>query len=151
MKYLILLLLAVCLTGCEEDELPTYPVGIPKTLIYSLDTLVISTDQIISNQISSDSSFGFFAMHSDYTIEVTFYGETNFDSTGGIQEICIVHSWNNNCGWSYCGPNLINGRHFFTCKISGFEGLGFRTIIYRTFTEGYKYLMIKGLKIYRWY
>lgn len=151
MKYLILLLFAVCLLGCEDDEMPTRPVIIPKTLIYSLDTLVISADQIISNQISSDSLFRFFAWYGTYTIEVNFYGETNFDSTGGIQEICIEHTlYDNNCGWSYCGPNRINRLHTFTLTISAFEGLGFRAIIYRTFTDGYKYLMIKGLTIYRW-
>lgn len=137
--------------GCNNNPVTPSNGNPPLTndsLLFSKDSIVIYLNQYSLTEIYDGTST--ILDSSINKIKVTFIGETNFDSSKGIQAICAFPYTQYNY-YYMLGNNAINKTHEFTFETTNYSlrTWYFYTRIYESYDSTTKFLKIRNLKIYK--
>ena len=152
MKYLPFIFLILYI-GCSDN--PVNPTnGNPPlsgdSLMWSLDSLVVYRNYFSLETIYAAD--GYTVDASIQKIKFTFTGETNFDSSKGIQQIAIYLAWQSFNLYEFNGKTAINKNHSITLvpqNSQNYFNYTFYTKIFHSYDNTYKYLKLKNVKIYK--
>lgn len=141
--FAVLFVLSLMLASCSDSNNPVTPPGNNGTLIWTIDSLLVWRSTITNEPLHIDTA----QFIDTANVKITFTGETNFDSTAGYASLHAMSFDTNFIYFDAYGKTAINKN--FELYFNKSTYLKFAIYIYKSFTNDYKYVMFRNIKVYK--